>query len=196
MSFTNEKRNRYYGLRIGDMVVPKGLNGVELKCGKCEVVEFALMDNNGVYLEPTNGDDKFPHVAEWCEMIKPVDGEEGWKKLEPVKYLGTFDVDETTNPYHDFTRENWVLHYVRIFGQYKGEHHKFWLLDQIARILNDTPVIVTEERWGNKYGVVRQEFDFNLGEPSEGYKQWVHEVREWDEELEEYLFDYKEGTCP
>ena len=68
--FDNEERRRYYGLRIGDMVNPKGPTGKSY--GIAEVVEYALMDNNRVYLKRDDGS-VIDWVAEWCEIITKVD---------------------------------------------------------------------------------------------------------------------------
>jgi len=194
--FTNEKRSRCYGLRVGDIVQPLGLQSEPLACGNCKVVELSVMDNNRVYLQDFKGNKPFQHVAEWCKMLEPVDGEEGWRLLEPIKYLGEFQVDETTNPYHGFTKDQWAMLYIEKYGQIDGDHHKNWVIDQIARILNGTPVHVVEARWGNKYGITTREFRHHTGEPSQEYKDWLHKSREWDEEIQDYMFNYDEGIAP
>lgn len=70
-TFKNEKRNRYYGLRIGDIVDPKGLSGKTMY-PNAEVVGFAYSDNNRVYIRKENG--KITDwVAEWCDIITKVE---------------------------------------------------------------------------------------------------------------------------
>lgn len=71
-NFTNEKRNRYYGLRIGDIVSPKGLDGKESSKGKAEVIDFGFMDNNAVYIKFEDGTET-KWVAEWCKIITKIE---------------------------------------------------------------------------------------------------------------------------
>lgn len=66
----NESRNRYYGLRIGDTVEYKGMNGQVL--GQAEVFEYGFMDNNSVYLKKENGE-PFKFYPEWCNIITKVE---------------------------------------------------------------------------------------------------------------------------
>ena len=68
--FLNENRTRYYGLRVGDIVDIKNIQGKSL--GNRIVVELIPMDNNSVLII---GNDKRPFewVAEWCDIIKKVE---------------------------------------------------------------------------------------------------------------------------
>jgi hypothetical protein len=63
----------------------------------------------------------------------------------------------------------WALHWLERYSQIDGEHHKAWVLDQVARILRGTPVIAKLASWEN--GAV--EMRYSLGEPSEAYLSWV-----------------------
>lgn len=64
--FINYNRNRYYGLRVHDIVkcIFSGLEG--------EVVRLAFMDNNSVYIQDKTGKIT-PVVAEWQEIITLMD---------------------------------------------------------------------------------------------------------------------------
>lgn len=69
--FDNVKRQRYYGLRKGDIVDLKGLNG--LVChANAEVVEYGLMNNNKVVVRLMNGNE-CEWVAEWCNVVVKVE---------------------------------------------------------------------------------------------------------------------------
>jgi len=70
--FDNEHRNRYYGLRKGD-IVEYGYSIDNPPILKGEVVEYGVMDNNAVYID--TGDGKKPKrvVAEWCKIITHVE---------------------------------------------------------------------------------------------------------------------------
>lgn len=70
MEFTNENRNRYYGLRVGDIVKP--LYSVGMQFGQCKVIQLIPMDNNSVLLESIAGK-KFEWVAEWCAIVTKVE---------------------------------------------------------------------------------------------------------------------------
>lgn len=108
-------------------------------------------------------------------------------------YLGEFPVDVAYTEFAKFTTADWALFCVEKWGQYDGGHHKQWALDQIARVLKGTPVIVTQARWSNGH----TEYRFNTGEPSQEYKDWVTYMQgDWDEENEEFEYGYDEGVAP
>lgn len=105
-------------------------------------------------------------------------------------YLGSFPVDISETKYKDYTPDDWALKFIWMFGQIDGAHHKQWVLDQVARILNGAPVIVSERRWENGY----TEFDYEVG-TSEKYQNWVKEYEGEDEDGDpEYSYD--EGIAP
>lgn len=100
-------------------------------------------------------------------------------------YLGEF-----TTEVHK-TKEEWALYFIESYGQIDGDHHKAWVLDQVARILNGTPVVCKEARWDNGYSELRE----STGEPSQRYKDWVADM--CGEECDgEYEYMYYEGTPP
>lgn len=107
--------------------------------------------------------------------------------------LGVFDVDIKDTPFAAHTPADWALYFVSRYGQFDGGHHKAWALDQVARILKGTPVIVQERRWTDH----APEFDVTTGEPSQEYLDWVTAMKgAWDEDSEEYEYWYEEGTPP
>ena len=108
-------------------------------------------------------------------------------------YLGAFPVALADTPYANYTPNDWVMQYMFSYGQIDGAHHKQWVLDQIARILKGTPVLVDLRKWDNGHS----EFQFYLDEPSSEYLNWVKEYRgEWDEENECHEYEYDEGIAP
>lgn len=70
--FDNEERTRYYGLRVGDIVSPKGLGRVESSLGKCKVVSYCF-DNNRVKIQSIETGEQEDWVAEWCTIITKVE---------------------------------------------------------------------------------------------------------------------------
>ena len=109
-------------------------------------------------------------------------------------YLGETPVDVSTHPdYSTYTATDWAMLYVSKYGQIDGEHHKTWVLDQVARILRGTPVIVVTAQWDNGDSEDR----FSLGEPSAEYLEWRKEKQgEYIEEAACYEYRYDEGIAP
>lgn len=68
-SFDNEKRTRYYGVRVGDIVNVKFYN-----IKNATVTKYMFMDNNAVYVKTEKGEER-KVVAEYCEIIKKVEDE-------------------------------------------------------------------------------------------------------------------------
>lgn len=87
------------------------------------------------------------------------------------KYLGEFPVDVLAHPeYAQYTQADWAMVFVEKYGSIDGDHHKQWVLDQVARILKNTPVVVVQARWGNGHTEDR----FTVADPpSAEYEAWV-----------------------
>ena len=103
-------------------------------------------------------------------------------------YLGTFPVDIKDTEFVNYTPNDWALYWIGSYGQIDGAHHKNWVLDQVARILQGTEVIVKVAKWENGF----KEYRVRLSEPSEKYKEWVLFMKGSEEE--EYSYD--EGIAP
>jgi hypothetical protein len=103
-------------------------------------------------------------------------------------YLGETPVDVATDPaYAGWEPRDWALLYITRYGQIGGDHHKAWVLDQVARILQGTPVIVTEARWANG----ETERRVRTGEPTENYTIWVEDMlgEDYGDGEREYTYD-------
>lgn len=73
--FDNKERRRYYGLRKGDIVNLRGLDG-RVMYESAEVKDYGFMDNNRVYVEYHKDFENVVQtdwVAEWCEIITKVE---------------------------------------------------------------------------------------------------------------------------
>lgn len=109
------------------------------------------------------------------------------------KFIGEFKVNIADTPYSLYVAHDWALEYTMRYGQIDGDHHKAWVLDQIARILNGTPVIVTEAKWDNGH----TEYRFTTGKPSKAYIEWVKECKgKYDKKSDTYEYGYYEGIPP
>ena len=106
------------------------------------------------------------------------------------RYLGEFPVDVSTHPeYSKYTSADWAMVFIGKYGGFDGDHHKQWVIDQVARILKGTPIIVVQARWEDH----EPEDRFMVVDPpSEEYKAWV--VRMTTGENEGYGWD--EGVAP
>jgi hypothetical protein len=82
-------------------------------------------------------------------------------------YLGETDVTDR----HPMSPTDGALLFICLYGGFDGAHHKDWVLDQVARILNGAPIIVKEARWDNGHSELR----YSVG-TSEQYEKWVHSV--------------------
>jgi hypothetical protein len=100
-------------------------------------------------------------------------------------YIGEFPIDNNDGMFKEFDKRQWVMYFIEHYGQIHGEHHKAWVLDQVARILMDTPVEIKLAIWDNGY----QEYRVSTGEPSQEYLDWVA-VMEQDE------YEYDAGIAP
>jgi hypothetical protein len=69
---SNCDRKRYYGIRVGDIVSPKEINGKEWCKGKSEVIGYGILDNNKVYIRSSDGT-KAEWAAAWCDIVTKVE---------------------------------------------------------------------------------------------------------------------------
>ena len=104
-------------------------------------------------------------------------------------YLGEFPVDLKASPFATFTSADWALHYIESYGGIDGSHHKQWLIDQLARILNGASVRVVEARWGGGHAEYRVSVS-----TSDKYTTWVTEMKAGEDGPETYTWE--EGIAP
>lgn len=109
-------------------------------------------------------------------------------------YLGETLVDVSTHPtFSKYTPSDWAMYFITMYGGIDGDHHKTWVLDQAARCLKGTPIIVKEAKWkdGNS------EYRIKTGKPSDEYDKWVEEdCRGGKDEDGNYEYDYDVGSPP
>jgi hypothetical protein len=105
-------------------------------------------------------------------------------------YLGQTPVDVKDTKYKDYTPADWAMEFISRYGQIDGSHHKLWVLDQVARILKGTPIVIEVAKWDNGY----EEYRFWTGDESKEYTNWVNEmIGDKDGEPE---YGYDEGIAP
>jgi len=86
-------------------------------------------------------------------------------------YLGETRLEIHKTEYAMYSQADFALLWIEMYGSIDGAHHKDWLLDQIARILMGTKVIVSVAKWDNG----EEENRFSLDEPTAQYKAWAIE---------------------
>ena len=107
-------------------------------------------------------------------------------------YLGTVNVtnDPELNPFFGAPSSKLALIFIGMYGGIDGSHHKDWLLDQTARILHGTPVIVERASWDNGHTELR----FSTGEPTKEYHDWVVKLKSGEDGPDTYSYDV--GIAP
>lgn len=95
------------------------------------------------------------------------------------KYLGETPIKINRIP------EEWAMLYISSYGGIDGEHHKTWVIDQVARILMGTPVTSVMAKWSDG----NQEERFQTEEPS-------YEYQCWRDDIAKSGYGYDEGIVP
>lgn len=94
-----------------------------------------------------------------------------------AKYLGEFDTDV----YDKMSKTELIMLYVTSYGGIDGDHHKTWVIDQVARIALGTKVIHKIAKWDNG----EEDHRFRLDTPSKKYLKWVKEAEDDGYEIDE-----------
>jgi len=105
-------------------------------------------------------------------------------------YLGESKVDISTTKYKDNTPNDWAMLYIEMYSGIDGSHHKDWIIDQIARILKGTEVVLKIAKWENG----QEEERFYLADPMPNYWKWVAEMKDGENGPETYSYDF--GIAP
>lgn len=134
--------------------------------------------------------DNSEHKEEIERLQKEIEEHEEFFKSRHGKYLGETPTDICRSPFHAHKKEDWAMSFIEAYGQIDGDHHKAWVLDQVARILNGTKVIVTTARWEDGH----KEYRINVGKPSKKYLGWVKSMQFGEDGDETY--GYEEGIAP
>jgi hypothetical protein len=111
-----------------------------------------------------------------------------------AKYLGEeiINVKNGDNPFKFYTPMDWALYFIGRYGQIDGDHHKTWVLDQVARILLDSNITVKLAKWDDG----QQEYRVTVDEDKEPqrYTDWVKKMKAGEDGPDTYGYDT--GICP
>lgn len=106
-----------------------------------------------------------------------------------AKYLGETLVSQNdVEKFKFFNQSDWVMYFIERYGQIDGEHHKLWVLDQVAQLLKGTPVVIKLAKWDDG----SCEYRVNLSkEKNLEYIEWKRKIfGDFDEH------GYDEGIAP
>lgn len=84
-------------------------------------------------------------------------------------YLGETIVQQRHSEFKDYDKTQWALYFINEYGSIDGAHHKDWVIDQVVRILMNTPVVIKIGEWKNG----TSEYRVSLGKPSFEYLSMV-----------------------
>ena len=85
------------------------------------------------------------------------------------KYLGETKVKIDKTKYAKYSKKDWTMFWIEMYGGIDGAHHKDWLIDQIARILKGAKIEIKIAKWDNGHIEER----FNVKYPPKEYWEWV-----------------------
>jgi len=105
-------------------------------------------------------------------------------------YLGETLIDIHKTKYAMYGQQDFAMLWIEMYSGIDGSHHKDWLLDQVARILKGTKVILKVAKWGN--GTENERF--SLDEPPKEYWKWVEEMKDGEDGADTYDYDF--GIAP
>jgi hypothetical protein len=106
-------------------------------------------------------------------------------------YLGETVLDIHKTKYAMYTPQDWVMFWIERYGGIDGSHHKDWLIDQIARILKGTKVIINLAKWDNGFEEERFTLEDNA---TPEYHKWVEEICDGEDGPNTYSHDI--GIAP
>ncbi len=104
-------------------------------------------------------------------------------------YLGEFPVAQEVTPFARFKSTDWALYFIESYGGVDGSHHKQWLIDQLARILNGANIAIVEARWEGGH----TEYRVRVG-TCDKYITWVKDQKAGEDGPETY--GWEEGIAP
>ena len=107
-----------------------------------------------------------------------------------TEYLRSKVVDILKTKSSDFGPKDWALFWIENYGGFDGAHHKDWVLDQVARILLGTEVIIKKATWSDGSTELRM----TLGTPTKAYDAWVVNVKSGEDGPDTY--EYSTGIAP
>lgn len=100
-------------------------------------------------------------------------------------YLGETTVDIANSPFKNYTPFDWAMYFIERYGQIDGDHHKAWVIDQVARILKGSPITAKLAKWSTG----EEEYRIDIGKQTQEYKKWVREMNK-------HGYTYEKGIAP
>ena len=110
---------------------------------------------------------------------------------ESINKMTEKEVKVADSPFYNYTPAIWAIRLIEKYGQIDGDHHKTWVLDQVARILNGSPIKIVKAEWTN--GEI--EWRYSVGE-CEQYSKWVDDMKGETDDDGSRQYDYNAGIAP
>lgn len=101
-------------------------------------------------------------------------------------YLGETTLKASETKYAKYTQQVWAILWIEMYSGIDGAHHKDWLIDQIARILIGTTIIIKLAKWESG----KEEFRFSLDEPPKSYFDWVDAMKDGEDGPNTYEYNF------
>jgi hypothetical protein len=108
------------------------------------------------------------------------------------EYLGEKIIDCFDTPFENYEQSDWILFFIEKYSYIHGDHHKKWLLDQIARITNGTNIIIKIAEWSDG----DYEYRITLDNPTKKYWKWVEIQKGGIMDNGDYEYYYDFGIAP
>ena len=107
-----------------------------------------------------------------------------------AEYLGETNVPLEDSPYKDYDKTKWALYYITRYGGFDGDHHKDWVLDQVARILHGAVPKIKLAKWSDG----QTEYRLSPLKTTPAYVKWVKEITAGEDGPDTY--EYSIGIAP
>ena len=107
-----------------------------------------------------------------------------------AEYLGETKVELKDTEYSHYKKIDWIQHWIEMYGQYDGGHHKQWVMDQCIRIRYGAKIKIRKAKWSDG----TEEYRISLGRPTKKYIAWVAEMEAGEDGPKTYTYD--EGIAP
>lgn len=106
-----------------------------------------------------------------------------------AKYLGETLVSQNdVEEFKSFNQSDWAMYFIEGYGQIDGEHHKLWVLDQVAQLLKGTPVVIKLAKWDDG------SCEYRVGLSKEKNLEYIEWRRKIFGDFDKYGYD--EGIAP
>lgn len=103
-----------------------------------------------------------------------------------AEYLGgTIITDLTNTPFENYSQIDWAMYFITLYGQLDDVRYKATVIDNVARVLKGSKVVLSLHTWDNGESEYRVELI-----PSSEYKDWVNSMIHVEDDVYPYNSGY------